>query len=210
MVAESLQLDVDRVAPEEPDILTGLPRLIIQELFTGDSTMKYIKLTQGKYVAVDNEDYEKLAQHEWEAIKGHATFYAVRRSPRSKCLIRMHRVVTNAPQGLQVDHKNNNGLDNQKGNLRLCSCSQNKQNGKPHKNTSSKYKGVSWHESAQKWQATIGVSGKSVYLGIHRDERGAALAYDEAAQEYFGEYAWLNSVHFPKSLPEKGKENEHV
>lgn len=67
---------------------------------------------------------------------------------------------------------------------------------KKHSNNTSGYRGVSWHETGQKWQCHIGINGDRVYLGLFDDEIDAAHAYDEAAKEHFGEYAALN---FPPS-----------
>lgn len=67
---------------------------------------------------------------------------------------------------------------------------------KKHINNTSGYRGVSWHETGQKWQCHIGINGDRVYLGLFDDEIDAAHAYDEAAKEHFGEYAALN---FPPS-----------
>lgn len=98
-----------------------------------------------------------------------------------------------------VDHINNNGLDNRIKNLRLVTNQQNMwnqrvnpertRNGKP---VTSKYKGV--HFSYGAYRARISVNSKTISLGSFKDEKLAALAYNEAALKYFGEYAKLNEV----------------
>jgi hypothetical protein len=98
---------------------------------------------------------------------------------------------------MRVDHRNRNTLDNRRVNLRLATYTQDHGNSKKQKlNTSSKYKGVSWDASTQKWRAQITVEGKPRHLGLFVDERDAGRTYDDAARDYFGEFARVN---FPKS-----------
>jgi hypothetical protein len=84
---------------------------------------KLIPLTQGKFAIVDAEDYERLSKYKWHVDKGDSTYYAARGIVGKN--FRMHREILNAPEGLVVDHRNHNGLDNRKKNLRLCTRSQN-------------------------------------------------------------------------------------
>ena len=104
----------------------------------------------------------------------------------------MHRVIMDAPKGMHVDHINGNGLDNRRENLRLCTNSQNHMNRKTHRDSSSKYKGVSWNKRNSKWQAYIGSGIKRKNLGYFASESDAAKAYDIKAKECFGEFARLN------------------
>ena len=107
----------------------------------------------------------------------------------------MHREILNLTLGnkLRVDHKNCNGLDNQKQNLRFATKSQNGMNQKIRMGTS-KYKGVSWHKNRNKWAVWICNNGKRQYLGYFTNEVDAAQAYDRKAKELFGEYARLNFI----------------
>jgi len=158
--------------------------------------MKEIELTQGKVALVDDEDFEELNKHKWRAMNNHGRgWYAVRRS--SSCngkwhTIYMHREIMNAQPGQEVDHRNRKGLDNQRKNLRFCTCSQNQANAKKRVRCSSQYKGVNWNKQHDKWQAYIKVHGKQAYLGYFDDEIAAACAYDKAATERFGEFAHPN------------------
>ena len=106
----------------------------------------------------------------------------------------MHRLITNAPEGMEVDHRNHNGLDNRRGNLRTCTPTQHRQTRRPHKNTTSEYKGVWWHTQACKWQARISFRSKPIHIGVFGDEKEAAKAYNKKAKELFGKFAWLNDV----------------
>jgi hypothetical protein len=106
----------------------------------------------------------------------------------------MHRVVMKAPLGMQVDHINHNKLDNQKCNLRLATHQENMWNSKIQKNNKSGYKGVSWRKQCNKWQATIKKNYKDISLGYYKTKEDAALAYNNAARELFGQFAFLNVV----------------
>jgi hypothetical protein len=161
--------------------------------------MKRIKLSQGKYAIVDDEDFERLNRYKWFTQRSGNTFYAVRNSPIEKGrqrTISMHREILALRFGdpRQVDHRNHHGLDNRRDNLRICTHRQNMQNMNPHKNGSSAFKGVCWNKEAQKWVASIRVNGKPNYLGYFVSEKEAAKAYDEAAAELFGDYARVNKV----------------
>lgn len=156
--------------------------------------MKEIPLTQGKVAIVDNRDYPKLARHKWCAGRYGDNFYALRDNGR---VVGMHRVILKAPAGPEVDHRNHNGLDNRRSNLRLCTRSQNSFNRAPRAHSTSQYKGVCWLKTRSKWQVSISVNSRFRYLGIFRHEVIAAKRYDEAAKAAAGEFAWLN---FPYRL----------
>jgi len=94
----------------------------------------------------------------------------------------------------EIDHKDNNKLNNLDDNLRICSHIQNNQNKlKPINNTSGD-KGVSWHIPAKKWSANIMNNGEYEHLGLFIDKEDAAKAYNEAALIYHGEFAVLNNI----------------
>lgn len=151
---------------------------------------KLIRLTQGKFAIVDAADYERLAQHKWCAVRNRDTFYAARASKGRQ--IKMHREILKAPADMQCDHKNHNGLDNRRCNLRLCTAAQNQYNRKPHRNGTSKYKGVYWSEQNKKWCAEICHNGRMIRIGHFDYELDAVIAYDDKAAELFGEFAYLN------------------
>jgi len=159
--------------------------------------MKEIKLTRNKITVVDDEDFEYLNQFKWYALKDYSTFYAVRniRLRKGKQIkIRMHRVILNTPKGMETDHIDRCGWNNQRANLRICTTQENAMNRNPHKNSSSKFKGVSWHKCAKKWRAQLKYKGEVIYLGCFLSERVAALTYNNKAIEIFGEFAKLNEV----------------
>ena len=109
---------------------------------------------------------------------------------------RAHRIIMGITDPkIQVDHINGNKLDNRKENLRLATNQQNNYNVGPQKNNKSGYKGVSWKKDKNKWEAKIRNNNKLKFLGYFDDLVEAGRAYDRAALELFGEFAWTN---FPR------------
>lgn len=166
--------------------------------------MRVIKLTQGKFALVDNADFEWLNQWKWYAAidKTHHTHYALTR--KSKVIngfdppkLRMHRLILKVKNPkVPIDHRNRNGLDNQRHNLRICKHGENTRNCRRREGGSSKFKGVCALIKRGKWRAEIMYNLKSFYLGEFDSETKAAKAYDKKAIQLHGEFANLN---FPAS-----------
>ena len=95
--------------------------------------------------------------------------------------------------GLTLDRINVNG-NYEPSNCRWVTVQQNNMNTRGNINASSKYKGVSFHKSASKWQASIKKDGRQRYLGLFPTEKQAALAYNISAKELFAEFAHLNDL----------------
>jgi hypothetical protein len=152
--------------------------------------VKKIGLTRGKYATVSDKDYRWLARFSWTAQPTKTSWVA--RGVVDGVLVLMHRIILGAPRGVDVDHKDFNGLHNQRSNIRLATPVQNEMNKRKRSGTSSKYKGVSWQKSNRNWRVIINVNGSKVYLGSFRSERQAALAYDKAAKRNFGRFARTN------------------
>lgn len=159
--------------------------------------MKEIRLTQGKVALVDDADYAYLIGCKWYAINRYGdvwhAYTPVKHTITGKqTTLYIHRLIMIATPSQEIDHKNGNGLDNRRSNLRIVTRRQNQQNQRPQRNASSIYKGVSWDKSTGKWIAIIKADGKQYNLGRFRDEIKAATVYDNAARYYFGEFAYLN------------------
>lgn len=148
-----------------------------------------------KIIILDEEDFKSLPSgHYFKLDKdGYPLLYFYSKETRREENVRLGRWVMHNPKGLLVDHINHNILDNRRCNLRATTAAQNSRNRRPHKNTTSRFKGVCRTRSG-KWQAQIKVDLKSVYLGMFDDELEAAKAYNEAARKAYGEYAYLNPV----------------
>ena len=153
--------------------------------------MKEIPLTQGKVAIVDDEDFEKLNQYKWCAHWNGHHWYATRSVKKNgkSIMIYMHREIINAPKGIPVDHRDGNGLDNCKENLRLCTQQENCRNRKFNKNNKFGIKGVSWNRNTGKFRATIQADGKQIHLGLFNVLGDADSAYRIAEEKYFGEFA---------------------
>lgn len=170
-----------------------------------DLILKEIPLTQGQVALVLEDDYDELNEHKWYALwsPNPRTFYAVRNGLKIKGEKRlhftMHRVILNAPKGVQVDHRDGNGLHNYPPNIRLTSASGNCRNiGIPRHNNSG-YKGVSWETESKKWLAGINITltgskKRHINLGRYMNILDAARAYNAAALKYHGEFACLNVI----------------
>lgn len=183
MIQNRLQFEQIGLATEKPDILTGL-LLNNSGTITGDSIMKYIPLTQGKFAIVDDEAFESLSKHKWHAFWNKCTksFYAARAGKRKngkQKAVWMHREILGltSDDKRQSDHIDHNTLDNRKVNLRIVTRSQNQWNKK-------NVKGYHWNKKRKKYMAQIGVYGKLLYLGYFCTASEAHNAYLQAKKQY--------------------------
>jgi hypothetical protein len=155
--------------------------------------LRIIVLRKGQVVKVDDEDFDKLTKFVWGIISNKSGHTYAARGTRKNGVYRkilMHREIMNNPSGM-VDHINGDTLDNQKSNLRIVTRQQNLQNSKRRSDCKSRYKGVS--KRGAKFIARIQINPKQrIFLGYFETEIEAALAYDKAALQYFGEYAKIN------------------
>jgi len=159
-------------------------------------TYRRIYLGEGAWTILDQQDYCRLGYFKWTVIGNDGKFYAIRNVKVGQiktATIRLHREIMNAPDSLLVDHKNGDGLDNRRDNLRLATRSQNQCN-KPKIKTkaTSQYVGVNFEKSRGQWAARIKHNNKQIWLGRFDSEIDAAKVYDEAAKKYHGEFARLN------------------
>jgi hypothetical protein len=150
--------------------------------------MKEIVLTQGKMVLVDDEDFGSLNIYKWAAHFNPSSgiWYA------ENAKIKMHRFILKALPNQEVHHLDRNGLNNQRSNLLLCTREQHKHFEGPRKGA--EYKGIYYRPDRGTYYASISVKHKSIHLGSFNNKKEAALAYNQAALEYFGPSAYFNQV----------------
>lgn len=156
--------------------------------------MKQIPLTQGLFALVDDEDYEYLSQWNWFAVRHRKTYYAQRSqfSNGQRETIHMHREIMRTPDDMLCDHKDGNGLNNQRYNPRNCNTEGNQQNRGKNKNNTSGHKGVSWNKGAKKYRVQIKANKGRYHIGYFDNLEDAIRAYKKAANKYHGEYANTN------------------
>lgn len=156
--------------------------------------VRYIELTQGYRAIVDAADFEWLNQWKWFANGKSGTLYAGhhegRRGDRRRVV--MHRLIVEASPWDVVDHINHNTLDNRRANLRLTDKRGNAWNAVSPNMRAGSFKGVRERNRRSPFEASICVRGRRLHLGSFPDPKSAALAYDRAACEHFGEFAYLN------------------
>lgn len=150
-----------------------------------------------EFVLLDDDTPNEILSMNWRiSKKGYVTTtqYLGKIDGKYKTTgIYLHRLIAIPPFKMQVDHINGNKLDNRKQNLRICTNQQNNRNINAHKDSTSKYKGVSWDKTNKKWLVQITDQyGKNRHIGRFVDEIEAANAYNEYAKIYHKEFAKLN------------------
>jgi len=152
--------------------------------------MKEIPLTNSPLkIIVDDDDFDIASSHRWY-INGSG--YAS--STFNNESVMMHRYIIGANKGEEVDHINNNKLDNRSTNLRLCSHTQNLARRKIQPHNTSGFIGVCYDKINNKYRSYLQINGRHKSLGRFNTASEAAKVRDMAAIKYFGEYAQLNFV----------------
>lgn len=185
----------ERYVPKE-DRLAGRRRPVMDR--SGGTAR--IPLGNEMYALIDAQDAELVGQYTWQAVRDCATWYARRDiclPGRRKKTQRMHTLITGWPF---TDHRNGDGLDNRRANLRQATKAQNNRNRRKTVGRS-RLKGVSLYQG--RWRAQIKFAGRQTHLGSFANEDDAGRAYDAAAREHFGEFSALN-------FPERGERSAHT
>lgn len=155
--------------------------------------MSEIILSRGYTALVDEADYDAaVAAGPWHVdFNGTVTYAArnVRRPDGSTSTERLHTFLTGWSN---VDHRNQNGLDNRRLNLRAATQSENIANARRRKDNTSGFRGVTFNKRVGRWAAQITVDRKTRGLGYFATAEDAARAYDAAAIEAWGEFARPN------------------
>lgn len=156
--------------------------------------VKHIPLTQGKVALVDDEDLAIVSGHSWRAMRHGKTYYAYT-NVRAPCghreLLAMHQLIMgHDDEGRTPDHKDLNGLNNRRNNLRFAAASQQAMNRNVSSRSVSGLKGVS--RSGERWRARIRVGGRLIGLGTFDCAEDAAAAYDTKVRDLYGQFARTN------------------
>ena len=161
--------------------------------------MKKIALSRGLSAVVDDQEYATLSQYKWSVLSsGNRKVYAVS-SINGKHIL-MHRFILGlSDRNSHADHIDGDGLNNQRENLRICTNAENLRNRGRNKKNASGFKGVYKWSNRDKWAAKIMLSRKSYHLGTFGSPEEAARAYDRAAREHHGSFAFQN---FPTTQKE--------
>lgn len=144
---------------------------------------KYVlcSTSKGNKFYIDLEDLELIKPYYWEI-----TCHGYVRSICDKQEILLHRLITNCPDNMVVDHINHNTLDNRKCNLRIVTQTQNLMN--------RCVKGVSWNSTVKKWEVEIRKNHKRIRLGKFNSYEEAVSVRKQAEKQIFGEFSYDNSM----------------
>jgi len=157
-----------------------------------NSIVMYIEEDETPFI-IDNDDYDLVKDYIWMTTSKGGYIRGYKRGMCYKYVF-LHRLIMNVldSKDIVIDHINRNPLDNRKSNLRKCTKSQNKKNRTS--SGKSKYLGVSVINTKQGifYTAQISIDKKQTYLGRFKNEKEAALCYDNAAIIYHKEFANLN------------------
>lgn len=161
-----------------------------------DGNIATIVLSQGYRAVIDAIDAPFVAGNDWSALvlANRRKVYAVRVKQISgkQQTILLHRLLMNAPDNMHVDHKDGDGLNCRRDNMRVCTQAENNRNTPRRSDNRSGFKGVFWDTRAQKWRSEIRRDGISKHLGFFISPEDAHAAYSIAALELHGQFARLS------------------
>lgn len=147
-----------------------------------------IELTMGMFSVVDADDHERVSSWRWSAVRSNrGGWYAKRRGADGR-MVKLHREICAAPDGVEVDHVNGDTLDNRKSNLRLCSREQNQRNASSSRNKSG-YHGVCFDRRSGRWRGYVTSGGKQLWSRLFDSPEEASRARIAKALEVHGEFS---------------------
>lgn len=149
------------------------------------------------FFLIDDEDVHLLSEYRKPIINSNGYVVVQKKGVGKQKNVRLHRIIMNAPDGMEVDHINHIRHDNRRSNLRLCSVSENRRNSFKKSHGSSKYRGVYFHKGTgrvKRWQAYLRIDGKKKSLGYFHTDIEAAIAYNNASRVHYGEFSVMNII----------------
>lgn len=152
----------------------------------------YLDIEETIFTLIDEKSFDLIEPYNWSTVgKGYACSWF----KKSGDTLYLHRFLLNCDSEFDtIDHINNDKLDNRLCNLRFITRQGNNARNGPQKNNTSGYKGVCWHNQRGKWMTSVKYNGKNKYFGIYKTKEEAALAYNVAAKQLFGQYAYQNVI----------------
>lgn len=153
-----------------------------------EGDVAFVPLTRGYEAVIDAADVPLVEGRNWCALVcKNGIVYAQHGARQGKGL--MHRVIVGeACEGLTVDHRDHNGLNNRRFNLRPATVAQNNHNARKRSDNRSGLKGVSWNKKTRKWVAQIQLNGRRMHLGLFPSPEAAHAAYQQASVQHHGAF----------------------
>jgi len=153
-----------------------MKRILNKYEILDDVTKIYLN---GNYtILIDTKDYPLVKDVTWRIHNSRGVLYA--RGWNGKKLIFLHRILIGIPpKGYDIDHINQNSLDNRRENLRICTHAENCQNAKLSKINKSGYRGVSWNNTNKNWRVRL-TARPTIEVGSFHTLIEAVNAYDAA------------------------------
>lgn len=155
-----------------------------------------VPLPGGLFALIDENDAAAVLRYRWHVMRRGHTHYAKYTLPwtpdgRRPALL-MHRLILGATNDDLVDHRDGNGLNNQRSNLRVCTAAENLRNARTRVDNASGLKGVGFDRRANRYHARIFLNGRTKHLGYFASAEEAHAAYCRAASDAFGDFARFN------------------
>lgn len=157
-----------------------------------EGDIAYVPLTRGYEAVIDAADVPLVEGYAWKALVDTRRVYATTEvgGRKAKKSLRMHRVIMDAPSGVDVDHIDHNGINNRRSNMRFCTRSENLQNQRKRLDNTSGFKGVHYYKRTGRWRAYIMRDSKERHLGYFDTPEQAYAAYCRASEYLHGEYGF--------------------
>lgn len=169
-----------------------IPEFEGKVFFDEEQNLGFVKTSKDSIACVSDIDFYILEnQNNWVEDEKQGLFYTDYTTDK-KTVILHCLIMGNPPEGMMIDHISGNRLDNRRCNLRIATSSQNASNSKSRIGSTSKFKGVSFDSSRNKWISSIQINGKTNHIGRFNSEEECAKAYDLASYKHYGEFSRLN------------------